>query len=369
VSTIALPQRGENLLTHSRRSCLAACPRKHYYRYELGVRRGGDAKPLRRGSAVHKGLEKLATALVGEDWMEPALEAYGTLPAWANTDDAVLDWMGEAETVKQMLLGYANHHGQSGGREIKKYIAVELPFELPIVNPDTGKPSRLFKVAGKIDGIVELADGRLAVLEHKTASDDLSPGSVYWQRLDIDSQISLYYIAARSMGYDVQTVLYDVLKTPELSPSQVPLVDAEGIKIVHDANGQRVRTKDGKKWRETGDSELGYIRQCRPETMQEFGARLATDIASRPDYYYQRREIPRLESDLDEFRRELWAGQEELRTRQKEKRWSRTTAACVSYSTPCEYLSICRNGIDPANPPSGFTRVEHLHPELKGEAA
>lgn len=363
--SIALPQRGENLLTHSRRSCLAACPRKHFYRYELGVRRGGDAKPLRRGSAVHNGLELLAKG--DSDWLYKALDSYATCPDWVTNEELIQEWLGEREVVLAMLRGYFNHWNAIRSN-VQKYIAVELPFELPIVNPDTGKPSRLFKVAGKIDGIVELTDGRLAVLEHKTASDDLSPGSVYWQRLDIDSQISLYYIAARELGYDVQTVLYDVLKTPELSPKQVPVVDDEGIKIVHDAQGQRVRTKDGKKWRETGDTAAGYVAQVRLETMQEFGARLATDIASRPDYYYQRREIPRLESDLIEFRRELWAGQEELRTRQKENRWSRTTAACVSYSTPCEYLSICRNGLDPLNPPSGFTRVPHLHPELVGVA-
>ena len=47
-------------------------------------------------------------------------------------------------------------------------IAVEQEFELPIVNPRTGRKSRKFALGGKIDAIAEDEDGRLWILENKT---------------------------------------------------------------------------------------------------------------------------------------------------------------------------------------------------------
>jgi hypothetical protein len=102
-----------------------------------------------------------------------------------------------------------------------------------------------------------------------------------------------------------------------MAPRLVPLTDAEGAKIVLDREGNRVRTKDGKKWRESGSEGDGYTLQVRKETPDEFFERLRADIASRPTFYYAREEIPRLSADLEDCREELWQQQQDIREAQK----------------------------------------------------
>jgi hypothetical protein len=53
------------------------------------------------------------------------------------------------------------------------------------------------------------------VLEHKTSSADTSPGSVYWERLALDSQVSIYVDGATMLGHEIAGCIYDVLKRPE----------------------------------------------------------------------------------------------------------------------------------------------------------
>ena len=47
------------LLTHSRLACFRACPRRHYLRYELGLRPEDTGFVLRVGSGFHRALEAL----------------------------------------------------------------------------------------------------------------------------------------------------------------------------------------------------------------------------------------------------------------------------------------------------------------------
>lgn len=385
MSTLALPQ----LITNSRLSCKKACPRKHYFRYELGVRPESEANYFRIGGCFHKGVElgkagpnpypgspELNAAI------EQAVQQYETVnPAW--DDERVYDWMIEREIVANMLAGYFwRWHGND---VIAEVIAAELPFQIPIRNPKNGQQAWYWGwsvdpregtrtrvkvtplLAGKIDGIVRLKDGRIAIHELKTTGDDITAGSDYWSKLRIDSQISTYYHAAKELGHDVETILYDVAKKPAMRPCQVPLVDENDVKIVHDAAGHRVKTKDGKKWRESGDAAQGFTLQTRRETPAEFGARFLADITLRPDHYFQRVEIPRLDADIAEFQSELWDQQLDLRQAQKSGRWYRNTNQCVTFGK-CEYFGICTNSIevDPNNPPAGFARVADIHPELKG---
>ncbi len=372
----SLPQlTGANLLTNSRMSCQKTCARKHYYRYELGIRKDGDPKPLRMGGAVHSGLDSQAKGQVQSDAIYHALRDYATFPSWAHTPETQHDWLTEREIVKRLLSGYWwrwnwNVEGVADNLRYNEIIASEISFNLPIRNPETGVASTVFRVAGKIDKIVRLGDGRLAVMEHKTCGEDLSPDSDYWKRLRIDHQISLYMLAAREMGHDVQTVLYDVLRKPSIAPRQIPTLDGRGDKIVVDQDGERVflTDKNGnpKGPRQSADAEKGYILLSRVETPEEFGERFTDDIAARPDFYYVRQEIPRLDSDLEEFRAELWQQQQSIRDAQRHGRWFRNTSACLVMGR-CEYLDLCHNGIQPGEVPSGFVRVSSLHPELKGE--
>jgi hypothetical protein len=157
------------LLTHSRQDSFKVCRKKHWFAYELGLRRSLDAKALRMGSAYHTGLEQLGLGHDLATAVEAARLAYGTTPDGFDE----YDWAIESETVIRLLCGY-QWRWQNDGLE---YIASEQSFELPLLNPATGKPSKIFATAGKIDGIVKLEDGRLAVKESKLLGDDIGPDS------------------------------------------------------------------------------------------------------------------------------------------------------------------------------------------------
>src|SRR5687768_7362217 len=299
-----------DLLTHSRQDTFKACPRRHWYAYERGVRPVSDAKALRMGSAFHAGVECLGRG----EGIDAACQAVRDRYFAIEGDDLHY----ELETILRLVCAY---DWRWNGTFLED-VATELSFELPLVNPETGRQARGWKIAGKIDGIVRL-DTRKAVKETKLLGDDISEESDLWRRLRIDHQISLYLIAARRLGYHCETVLYDVARKPTIKPESVPILDGAGAKIVLDRHGDRVKTDRGL-WRQTGDKERGYVLQARPMTAEEWGDKLSTDISQRPDFYFVRREVPRLDQDLDRYEAELWDIYQAMRDARKHGRWWRT---------------------------------------------
>lgn len=356
MTTLALPQlTGANTLTNSRMQTFRTCPRKHLYRYELGVRKSRQEDYFRLGGAFHLGLDLRAQGKTEADAIAGAVAGYDTLPGWCQSDEQVAEWMVERETVARLLSGYFWRWSDPGPNVIvpAEVIATEQVFDLPVVNPETGKASTLWRVGGKIDKIVKLSDGRLAVMEHKTTGDSIEPGSDYWTRLEIDSQISLYMYAARQMGFNVATVLYDVARKPGIRPRKITRKDYDEI-----ASG----TYCGEPLTVSpSDIHTGEV-----ERPAMYGARLTADIAARPDFYYSRREIPRLDVDLDGFAQELWDTAATIREARNHGRHYRNSGACTGFGT-CEYLSHCLVGITRERPPAGFEAINNIHPELESE--
>ena len=301
------------LLTASRLACLRSCPRKHYYQYELGLGRVRSSDALRFGAAYHAGLEAHNNRAADVAAIEQAAAGYEPIPDWADPTR----WEVERRTLRQLLTG---HFGRYAGDNLQ-FVAVEQVFKTPLINPGSGRPSRLFLLAGKIDAIVKLPDGRLAVLEYKTAGEDIGPDSAYWLRLRCDAQISQYVLGARALGYDVATVLYDVTRKPTIRPRK-------------------------------GESPEAY------------GRRLLADIGTRPDHYFARREVPRLEDELAEYRLELWQQAAALRDAQRSMRWFRNVGKMTCGY--CPFAVVCLNSIN-VNidaPPSGYEVRAEVHPEL-----
>jgi hypothetical protein len=344
----------KELLTHSRQDCFKTCRRKHHFAYELGLRRIDDAKALRMGSAFHEGIEKLGKGMGLDEACQAVRGKYSKPPLFMDS----YEWLMEMETVLRLVCAY-QWKWESSQLE---HIAVELQFQLPLVNPETNKPTPHFNLAGKIDAIVKLEDGRLAVKESKLLGDDISQESDLWRRLRIDHQISLYMLAARQLGYPVATVLYDVTRKPTIAPTAVPILDELGAKIVLSEFGNRVKTERGQ-WRQTGDKEKGFVLQTRQMNQEEWGEKLTADICERPDYYFARVEVARLDQDLDEYRAELWDIQQTIREAQKKNRWYRTVnKQTCSY---CAYFQICANAQNIGTvAPEGFEFVYDRHPEL-----
>ena len=243
-------------------------------------------------------------------------------------------------------------------------LEVESEFTYPLLNPETEAPSRTFVEAGKIDGLLRhKTSGRLILLEHKTTGDSLEAESDYWPKLTMDSQISSYILGLHHRGFEVNAVLYDVVRKPLHRPANIPLLDETGCKIVHDSEGNRVlRTKDGKKWRESADAASGYTLQTREETPQEYHDRVLAEMRENPAKYFVQREIPRLDSDLLEYMQDAWAVSQQILYFRKAKLWPRNPSACTAFGK-CEFFDLCagRASVDGIR----FRQKEKAHVELK----
>lgn len=324
------------LLTSTRLATQRRCPKKHHLRYELGLSRIRTAQPLRLGAAFHRGLELRGIGACADEAISQAVAGYEDVPDWADS----YDWQVECETVKNLLAGYFWRYENDD----IQIVEVERTFEMPLINPHTGRASRTFALAGKIDAIVRLPDSRLAVLEYKTAGEDIGPNSDYWLRLRYDPQISLYVLGARALGYfDVATVLYDATRKPTISPL-------------------RATPPDKRKYKK--DGELYANQRETDETPEDFGARLLNDIADRPDFYFQRREVPLLDDELAEFQAELWHQAKQLLEARRHGRWFRNVSKFTCGT--CEFADLCLSGVrvTPGVAPSGFQILDDVHPEL-----
>lgn len=330
-----------NLITASRQGSLLSCPRKHYWRYEVGLVAQSDSLALRFGKAWSLAMEAKAKGMDYDDSLAAAL------PEAAELDELAV------ATLSGLLAGYFQRY--KADTLIKK-IHPEVEFRQPLAG------SRTFTIAGKMDGLCELQDGRLALKEDKTTSDSVADDSDYWLRLRWNAQLHQYVLAARSLGWDVAIVIYDVTRKPSISPKEIAQVDGAGKKIVLDAMGKRVYKANGEP-RESGDTEKCYFVQKRTETPDEFSSRLYEDTLARPEFYFARREVPILDGDLDEFiEQRLTLSRIILHCRTSEKRfeqacraWPRNVSEMTCRS--CSYQSFCLQNlsVDLNQPPVGFT--------------
>lgn len=343
------------LITVSEMRSYRSCPRHHRIKYQLGYRPVSEASPLSFGKLIHTGLET---------WWRIGRVDFPSDVRLARTLESVC-LPGSAEDpfaqvkVEELLRGYHCMWEDS----TKIALAVEAEFRTRLRNPITGAPSHTFDLGGKLD-LVVAGVGHQWIVEHKTTSDDITLGSNYWRRLELDSQISHYYVGARALGYEPRGCVYDVIRKPLLRPSMVPVLDEEGRKIVLDACGERVRTKDGKKWRETGDTAQGYVLQVREETPDEFRRRLREDIASKPEQYFARGEVVRLEDDEREAAADAWQTAAMIREAGRLGRYPRNPDACSRWGRMCEYFEVCTRSAS-LKDESLFRRSEAMHEELE----
>lgn len=320
-------------LTNSARNKFAACHRAYQLFYVQGKRPVIPSDALGFGTAMHSLLE----GVWGGSSSRTKCEGKGG-PSF-NTGDPYRDM-----TLKALYEGYLDRWECDDDERFEK-VAAEVYFEAPLMNPETGGISKTWVLAGKIDAIArEKSSGKLYIIEHKTTSQDIGPGSDYWRRLAIDGQVSGYYVGAQANGYDVENCLYDVIRKPTMYPSKsIPMLDEEGLKIVVDeATGERVMKKDGTPRQ---SAEEGMKLMVRDETPEEWYHRLELDIIQRPDYYYARVEVARSADDLTDYLFDMWAVGREIADAQRLGRFSRNPQNCQSYGK-CEFFDVCSGCAD-----------------------
>jgi len=320
---------GQDLLTASRLSTFRECNRKHDLKYRQGFRPVRDGDALRFGSLIHLGLEAW--------WKSDRAHRLENALAAVQLESDEIDRI----KAEELLIGYDARWGAEIFDEI---IAVEEQFEAPLLNPETWQPSRTYRLAGRVDVLVR-RNGRVAVLEHKTTSEAIeSDADHYWQRLAMDPQLSLYVIGAESLGHAVDECIYDVLKKPSIRLKKATPIEERKFK------------KDGTLYANQREFD---------ETPEEFRARLRAEIEADPFRYFQRRDVPRMNSQIEAFLFDAWATARNIREQEIAARAPHNPDACWRFGM-CPFWNVCANGEDPAAS-SDFVRVENVHPELLRE--
>ncbi len=317
------------IITNSELKTHRRCAAEHHMSYELGYRSAADeAEALRFGTLIHTALEAWWRARDGERLtyalaaLDPATDPY--------------DYARAAE----MVLGYDTRWSS----EPLTMVAVEREFRAPMINPYTGAPSRTFQIGGKMDVLViDQRDGRLYIIEHKTSSEDLSPGSMYWQLLRLDAQISMYYAGARGLGLDPAGVIYDVLGKPKLRPLKATPIEQ-----------RQYRQKDG---------ALYANQRAEDETPDEYARRIRAAIIEDPDSYFVRGVVVRIGTEEADAQWDVWQQARLIREGELAKRWPRNPDGCRRYGRICSYFGVC-TATETLDDPRLFVHVDNVHQEL-----
>lgn len=288
-------------LTTSEIRTYQRCREEHRWRY---VRRMVPTAPpslaLGLGTAVHAGLESW--------WHHEGRAPHLARTAYLASAEAVgLDGY---ETVRGevMLDRYHRQWHWEAGAYITR--GAEVAF---------ARPRTWGEFGGKLDVLVETAamPRRLLVIEHKTTSDDVTPGSEYWRRLAVDAQLANYLIASGAEG-----VVWDVLRKPSLRPGRATPPE------------QQRRRKDGQLYAGQREDD---------EPLDEWRRRLEEAYDAEPGTWFGRQLITRTSDELVTAGAHLDAmAVDVLRSYDDpERSQPRTSEACTRYGRPCDYQALC----------------------------
>jgi len=266
-------------LTHTTATQFRNCRRRWWYRNvkRLVPRYAGEARGI--GYAVHKGIE------LGD--VEAGVAALGDRPVFDQEDYDQLELA--RATVRAMLTGYFRRF-----EPLPNYRA-EQKFNISIINPKTRRPSRTFRLAGRVDGLCTIG-GQEFLVEYKTVSQ-LGPAQI--GLLPMDGQVTAYmYALQRALGIRIAGAVYRFLRKPS-------------------------------------------IRRRQGETAEQFRERLVSDYLERPDWYFREELVYRSQEDLDRFEQELWDLTQDMLHARRRGLYYRNTSRCYDYGG-CEYLPLCR---------------------------
>lgn len=253
------------ILTNSEIACFQRCQREWSHRY-VERRTGPSTDAQSRGTRIH--------AWLSAWWSRSPIEA-------------AIDTLEPVEFA--MVQGYHARYGQPHLRDIEVNVPISVELHRAGVT-----------LVGELDAIGTDERGNTILVEHKSTTQDISPGSQYWsERVSCDPQVSTYLRA-----FPRAVVLYDVLRVPALRPLE--------------ANTRRKI----------------------PETDEEYVQRCLAAMAEKPDYYFQRGTIVRLEHETEAFERDVEIIAESMHPGPQ----ARNPKACFSFGKRCDFFGVCWSG-------------------------
>ncbi len=296
--TMAL-KAGVEIVSHSELATFRRCPTEWRFRYVLRREpKGPKSQALTKGTAIHK-----------------VIGAYhrGEKP----------DLSGLAPQDRAVVRGYRAYWGDPDRQvDVEK---TDVPFQI-MIDPT-------IMVVGEFDAKgVRKDTKKKTIVEHKSTSEDITMGSAYWNKVAlVDSQVTSYLLASRIMGWGEVEVLYDVLlKSTMKRQFATPLE-------------KRQYTKATK----TQPSRLHADQREVDETEDEFEYRVLEDIFKRPEHYYQRGVVVRLEQDHAAHIKDVKGTVRLLQlARDMGENVPRNTDSCFKYGRPCDFYPVCSSGVD-----------------------
>jgi hypothetical protein len=321
------------IITNSRAKDFRACNRLHHLRYNLGYVPATEPETTRFGTLWHDGQDAwwsaIKAGLAQEDWLNSAIDAMR-----AKSPDAF-----DLARAEELMAGY--HIRWCA--EAYEVLEVEVEFVCDLLNPATNAASRTFQLAGKLDAIVRDREGRVLMAEHKTTSENVGVGSEYWRRLTLDAQISTYFRGARSLGYDIEGCLYDVVVKPK-----------QQLLLATPMETRKYTKKTG---------ELYANQRETDETIWEYRQRVRDHIAENPNAYFQRGDVTRLPEQDEDAAYDVWHIARMIREGQTANRHPKNPDACSRWGRTCAFFDVCC-GIASLDDETQFKRIDNPHPEL-----
>jgi RecB family exonuclease len=325
-----------SVLTYSALNCFRNCPRRYKLRYIDLLRRPEQPESLAFGTVIHEALQRWYTLPADNHRLLGVLDFIDSQYPNRNADaKQKAAW----QLARAIIMGYAERYA----REEFEVLHVEKEFEAEIRNPETGRPSQTFTIAGKVDGIVRVGD-EVYLLENKTASTLTGD---YLDRLWTDTQIALYCFYLRQQGFPIVGVIYNVLLKARLQQRAGETDDEFEAR----RTALAAKNKSGKSTAKRQD----------PESDEEFTARLHEWYARAEAFHRER--IYLSEDRLAMLQEEVWTITQQYLDARGRGKWLMNTSNCFSFQRPCEYLPYCQSGFNP-NVRDNLFQVVPAHEEL-----
>jgi hypothetical protein len=208
----------------------------------------------------------------------------------------------ERVKVRVMVRQYIVRYGLQARREVE--------YESLFPHPKTGRSSRTFVLAGKIDGVQKIGDRVALVVEDKFVGQ-IQKAMI--DRLPLDAQSSEYVDALLRRGWEAQ-VAYRHTRYPGLNPEKA----------------KTYKTKEDKP----------------AEPLADFEVRLAEDVLDRPEFYFDEQILIFPKHHLDEYESERWVVGEMIKNARALQKgegisaWPKNPSRCWEFGG-CEFIPLC----------------------------
>lgn len=298
------------VLSHTQISTWRSCPKSYFFKYIA------QRVPIVIDKKLSFGrLWDEATGI----WWEHGLEA---VHEWLIENASSMD---EIDSIK--IASLIKHYEPPSGFEL---VETQRKIDVPILHPETNQPLPGVMLRCKADSILEFG-GQTFVREAKITAKDIEGFGAFWQVLQTNAQVGIYWLAFGADG-----MVYDVAHKPGIKPSNA---DIDSAASVHVSGYEEMSKAEQAKARKEVTSK---------QQMDAYQDRVLQDIEDNLDKYYQFRPVHKTESDVKQAKEDLWAWAK-LMLQARDSMWfPRNDHSCASFFGTCPYLSVC----------SGTTTIE-----------